>query len=167
MLRPVEYDNSPGLEAALDEQMLEAKIAEEERLAEEHARRAEGWRLILRGRRFLSDDVAIREGAIRATSNVTGSLSGPSSNGDKPRTNNEAVLQVMASKPTKTWSASEIMGALDERGWTFGGKTPRKTLGATLSILTKKEKLQRAGRGRYRIVLGPIDRNTLFEEQRE
>jgi hypothetical protein len=140
----------------LDEQTLEAKIAEEERLAEEHARRAEGWRLILQGQRFLSGAA----GASTATAKITASAS--RMNGNRPDTNADAVLRVVASKPTKWWRPPEIMGTLDERGWGFRGKTPRKTLGATLSIMARDGRLEKGGRGEYRLPLGK--QRDLFEE---
>jgi hypothetical protein len=145
-----------GLEEALDEQAIRDKIAEEERLAEDHARRAEGWRLILRGRSFLTGGAAIR-----ATSDITASPS--RTNGDKPDTNAEAVLRIVASKPTKYWTPTEVMNELDERGWQFGGMTPRKTLGATLSVLRSQGRLEKGGRGQYKLALSR-DQDELFQE---
>jgi hypothetical protein len=147
----------PNLEAILDVTAIEAMIAEEERLAEEHARRAEGWRLILRGQRFLSGDlVALTRDPAASGRN----------NGDRPDTNPEAVLRIVASKPTKWWRPSEIMQELDERGWTFRGKTPRKTLGATLSILARDGRLEKGGRGEYRLPLTK-GQDELFREPPE
>jgi len=55
------------------------------------------------------------------------------------------------------------MDALAERGWSFGGKTPRKTLGATLSVLTSRGRLRKAGRGLYKLPVLPTNENQLFE----
>src|SRR6266545_6645985 len=144
--------DATSIEAALSEEAIEAIVIEEERLAKEHARRAEGWRLILQGRRYLSGNVeaaVVNEG-------------GSPSNG-RP-TNFEAVLRVVATDPTKVWTPPEIMDALAERGWTFRGKTPRKTLGATLSVLASKGRLKKAGRGLYKLPLSPTtDENQLFD----
>jgi hypothetical protein len=148
--------NPDFIEKALDEQAIRDKILEEERLAEEHARRAEGWRLILRGRSFLAGGAAIR-----ATSDITASPS--RANGDKPDTNAEAVLRIVASKPTKFWRPAEVMNELEERGWQFGGVTPRKTLGATLSVLRSKGRLEKGGRGEYKLALSR-DQDELFQE---
>jgi hypothetical protein len=143
--------DATSIEAALSEEAIEAIVAEEERLAKEHARRAEGWRLILQGRRYLSGNV---EAAVL-------DQGGPE-NG-RP-TNFEAVLRIVATDPTKVWTPPEIMDALAERGWTFRGKMPRKTLGATLSVLTSRGRLKKAGRGRYKLPLAPTDENQLFHE---
>jgi hypothetical protein len=142
--------DATSIEAALSEEAIEAIVTEEERLAKEHARRAEGWRLILQGRRYLS-------GNVEATV-----LNANSPNG-RP-TNFDAVLRIVATDPTKVWTPPEIMDALAERSWTFRGDTPRKTLGATLSVLASKGRLKRVGRGRYKLPLAPSDDDQLFRE---
>jgi len=129
------------LESALSEDAIMAIIEEEEKLAKEHARQAEGWRLILRGRQYLGGRVAqaVLPGVTEERR-------------DRP-TNFDAVLRVVASDPTRTWTPELIMDGLEERGWTFRGETPRKTLGAVLSILVQKKQLRRPERGKYKLPL--------------
>jgi hypothetical protein len=63
----------------------------------------------------------------------------------------KAILTVVATQPEASWPADQILSELNERGWAPGGRTPRNSLDATLSTLTKRGQLERVDRATYRL----------------
>jgi hypothetical protein len=65
--------------------------------------------------------------------------------------NTRAVLEVMGTSPDRFWKVAEIYSALDAKGWLPRAEDPRKSLGATLSNLVSKKRIERGQRAEYRL----------------
>ena len=123
------------LDGLLSEDEIRRRMNDALEKAAEYQRQAEGWRLILRGRRALSGQPNV----------------GADESGNDHPGNTEAILRVMADEPNRVWTAVELYNALEDRGWLPRASDPRKSMGATLSVMTSRGRLQRVGRGSYRL----------------
>jgi hypothetical protein len=64
----------------------------------------------------------------------------------------DAILRIMGEwEPITVWTGDKILIQLERKGWAPGGRTPRNTVDATLSRLTKQGRLERASRGVYKL----------------
>jgi hypothetical protein len=123
------------LDGLLSEEEIRSRMAAALAKVAAYQREADGWRLILRGRRA-----------------VVGHESGEDSSEVQGHPGNKAaVLRVLADAPTRVWAVRDLYDELEDRGWLPKATDPRKSLGATLSTMTADGILERVGRASYRL----------------
>jgi hypothetical protein len=97
-------------------------------------REVEAWQMMLRARRMLAGE------PIDSTMPAD----------DHPG-NTAAVLSVLGTAPDRYFKVQELYKALEMKGWLPRAGDPRKSLGATLSNLVKRKRIERGPRGMYRL----------------
>jgi hypothetical protein len=82
-----------------------------------------------------------------------------SRNGDEPGekpTLIEGLERIMRTED-RPWQVEELLSALEARGWTPGGQTPRNSVDATLSRMRRNGRVDRLAPGLYRLPSGTPD----------
>lgn len=130
-----DQDEDNRVAGLLTEDEIRRRMNEALERAAAAQREAEGWRLILRGRRA-----------------IVGHESGePEVAASTHPGNTAAILRIMGKEPMRVWAVRELYNALEDRGWLPKAADPRKSLGATLSSMTSRGILDRIGRATYRL----------------
>jgi len=69
----------------------------------------------------------------------------------------DLAFRLMAEKPAADWSAATLLPVLREAGWTTTALSEINAVAAILSRLTRAGRIERSGRGAYRVPVDPTN----------